>query len=164
MYLLPHAVNYGRFVFLAPSYDRYLYWLSVCNVGVLCQTVGWIRMPLGTEIGLDPGHVSDEDPAPLPHGKGHSSPPPLFGPCLLWPNGRPSQLLLSSYFLFVYEMYREPLNGFAPNSHERRVYSLTRISLMVKVKDQRSRSPGTKKRHFRPFRRPACGLCLVKHA
>ena len=27
--------------------------------------------------------------------KGHSS-PPLFGPCLLWPNGRPSQQLLSS--------------------------------------------------------------------
>jgi len=32
---------------------------------------------------------------PSPHGKGHSS-PPLFGPCLLWPNGRPSQQLLSS--------------------------------------------------------------------
>ena len=27
--------------------------------------------------------------------KAHSS-PPLFGPCLLWPNGRPSQQLLSS--------------------------------------------------------------------
>jgi len=106
-------------------------------------------MPLGTEIGLDPGHiVSDEDP--VPHGKGHSS-PPLFGPCLLWPNGRPSQLLLSSYFLLVYEMYREPLNGFAPNSHERRVYSLTRISLMVKVKDQRSRSSWTKNVIFGPF-------------
>jgi len=26
----------------------------------------------------------------------HSSPSPLFGSCLLWPNGRPSQLLLSS--------------------------------------------------------------------
>jgi len=23
-------------------------------------------------------------------------PPPIFGPCLLWPNGRPSQLLLST--------------------------------------------------------------------
>jgi len=30
-----------------------------------------------------------------PHGKGHSS-PPLFGAFLLWPNGRPSQQLLSS--------------------------------------------------------------------
>jgi len=31
----------------------------------------------------------------LPHGKGHSS-PSLFGPCLLCPNGRPSQQLPSS--------------------------------------------------------------------
>ena len=38
------------------------------------QTVGWIKMPLGTEVGLGAGHtVLDEDPAP--HGKGYSSPP-----------------------------------------------------------------------------------------
>jgi len=30
-------------------------------------------------------------------------------------------LELSVAFLFVYEMAREPLNGFAPNSHGRRV-------------------------------------------
>jgi len=36
--------------------------------------------------------------SPLP-GKGHSS-PPLFDPCLLWSNGRPSQLLLSSCFVY----------------------------------------------------------------
>jgi len=42
---------------------------------------------------------------------------------------------------------REPLNGFAPNSHGRRVWFLARKSLNVKVKGQRSRSPGTK----RPF-------------
>ena len=36
-------------------------------------------MPLGMEIGLDPGDfVLDGDPAP---------PPQIFGPCLLWPNG-----------------------------------------------------------------------------
>jgi len=40
-------------------------------------------MPIGTEVGLGPGHiVLDENPAP----QGYSS-PPLFGPCLLWPNG-----------------------------------------------------------------------------
>jgi len=85
-------------------------------------------MPLGTEIGLDPGHiVLDGNPAPRPK-KGAQ--PPIFGPCLrwsngwtdqdatwyggrprprpycgrwgpsppplLWPNGRPSQLLLST--------------------------------------------------------------------
>jgi len=52
-------------------------------------------MPLGTEVGLGPGDiVLHRDPA----GKGHSSPSPLFGPCLLWPNGRPSQQLLNACF------------------------------------------------------------------
>ena len=59
-------------------------------------------------------------------------------------------------FLFVYEIYG---NGFAPNSHGIRVWSLAR-SLNVKVKGQ---GHHRQKRHFRPFRRPACGLCLVKH-
>ena len=49
------------------------------------QTVGWIRMPLDTEVGsLGPGDiVLDGEPA-LP-SKAHS--PTIFGPCLLWPNG-----------------------------------------------------------------------------
>jgi len=39
------------------------------------QTVGWIKMPLGMEVGLGPGHiVLDGDPA-LPNEKGHSSLP-----------------------------------------------------------------------------------------
>ena len=38
--------------------------------------------------------VLDGDPAP-PQKRGHS-PHPIFGPCLLWPNGHPPQLLLSS--------------------------------------------------------------------
>jgi len=54
-------------------------------------------------------------------------------------------------FLFVCEIYREPLNGFAPNSHGRRVRSLGRISLRVKVKSQRSRSPETKNGIFGSF-------------
>jgi len=38
------------------------------------QTVGWIQMKLGVQVGLSPGHiVLDGDPAP-PHGIGHSSP------------------------------------------------------------------------------------------
>jgi len=42
------------------------------------QTAGCIKMP------LDPGHiVLDGDPAPPKRGTA----PPLFGPCLLWPNG-----------------------------------------------------------------------------
>jgi len=41
-------------------------------------------MPLGTEVGLVPGHiVLDGDPAsPSKNGA-----PPIFGPCLLSPNG-----------------------------------------------------------------------------
>ena len=35
-------------------------------------------------------NASNGDPAL--HGKGHNS-PPLFDPCLLWSNGRPSQLM-----------------------------------------------------------------------
>ena len=48
--------------------------LSVCNAGVCCRTVGWIKMKLGTEIGLGSGHtVLDGDPA-LPR-KGRQQPP-----------------------------------------------------------------------------------------
>ena len=42
-------------------------------------------MPLGTEVGLGPGHILlDGDAAPHPK---KINTPPLFGPCLLWPNG-----------------------------------------------------------------------------
>jgi len=41
-------------------------------------------MALDMEVGLGPSHiVLDGDPAPLPERR-H---PPIFGPCLLWPNG-----------------------------------------------------------------------------
>jgi len=40
------------------------------------QTAGWIRIPLGTELGLSTGDIAlDGDPAPA-HRKGYSSPPP----------------------------------------------------------------------------------------
>jgi len=48
------------------------------------QTAGCIKMPLGMEVGLSPDDfVLDGGPAPLPKGGG----PPIFSPCLLWPNG-----------------------------------------------------------------------------
>jgi len=76
--------------------------LCVCLLTlVYCgQTVGWIKMPLGTEEGLGPGHIvlfGDQ----LPPRKGAQQ-PPLFGPCLLWPNGRPSQQLLNSCSFIYY--------------------------------------------------------------
>jgi len=61
---------------------------STKKFGHVCcgQTPGWIKMPLGREVGFDPGHiVLDGDPAPPPP-KGHS-PPAIFGACLLWRNG-----------------------------------------------------------------------------
>jgi len=58
---------------------------------------GWIKMPLGTKVALGPGHVVlDGDPAPPWKG---AQQPALFSPCLLWPNGRPSQQLLSSCYI-----------------------------------------------------------------
>ena len=62
--------------------------LSVCLsvTFVHCgQTVGRIKMKLGMQVGLGPGHiVLCGDPAPPPL-KGHS--PPIFGPYLFRPNG-----------------------------------------------------------------------------
>jgi len=49
------------------------------------QRAGWIKMPLGTEVGLGPRHiVLDGDPAPPPKKR---TQPPILGLCLLWPNG-----------------------------------------------------------------------------
>ena len=51
------------------------------------QTAGWIKIVLGTVVGLSPGDlvVLDRDLAPTPKGGG--APSPIFGPLLLWPNG-----------------------------------------------------------------------------
>ena len=46
---------------------------------------GWIKTPLGMEVGLSPGDfVSDGTQPPTPKG---AEPHPIFGPRLLWPNG-----------------------------------------------------------------------------
>jgi len=56
------------------------------SANVRCgQSNGWAKMPLGMEVDLGLGDfVFDGDPAP-PEKK--HSPHPIFGPCLLWPNG-----------------------------------------------------------------------------
>ena len=59
-----------------------------------------IKMPLGTEEGLGPGDfVLDADHVPPKRG---TAAPRLFGPCLSWPNGCPSQQLLISCFMFLH--------------------------------------------------------------
>ena len=51
------------------------------------QMAAWIKMSLGMEVGLGPGDfVLDGDPAPLPK-RGAEPPTPIFGACLLRPNG-----------------------------------------------------------------------------
>jgi len=66
------------------------------------QTAGLIKMPLCMQVvDLGPGHiVLDSTPSPE---RGQL----LFGPCLLWPNGRPSQLLLSSCSWLLQSMSSE---------------------------------------------------------
>jgi len=57
--------------------------MSVLSITlVYCgQTVGSIKMKLGTEIGLSPGHIASVGvPAPPPK---RGTAPPIFGPCLL---------------------------------------------------------------------------------
>jgi len=87
----------GRTVFGRPFVKRF----GVCYRSVVClsvlfvclsvtlvycgQKVGRIKMKLGMQVSLGPGHiVLDEDPG-NPPPKGHS-PIPIFGPYLLWPN------------------------------------------------------------------------------
>ena len=44
-------------------------------------------MKLDMQVGLGHTVLDGDDPAPPPLKKGGTSPPPIFGPCLLWPNG-----------------------------------------------------------------------------
>jgi len=92
-----------------PQIRFVLYGLSVMLV--YCgQTVGWVKMPLGTQVGLSPGHsVLDGDPAP-PMERVTAAPKYCSGlraqarqpvsvncsPCLLWRSSCPSHQLLSS--------------------------------------------------------------------
>ena len=51
------------------------------------QTAGWIKIPLGTEVGLGPGNVVlDGDPAPPKRGTAPA--PVFFSPRVLRLNGR----------------------------------------------------------------------------
>jgi len=60
-----------------------------------------IKMPSGMKVGIGSGNIVLDGDVQLPHPplKGAQQPVPLFGSCLLWPNGLPSQQqqLLSSF-------------------------------------------------------------------
>jgi len=68
------------------------------------QMAGWIKTPLGTEIGLGPGHiVLDGDPLTRSE-RGTTVPHPLFAAHAYCGHGRPSQLLLSSCFRLLRQL------------------------------------------------------------
>jgi len=75
-----------------PFVKRSALYYHVClsETLVYCgQTVEWIKMKLGLEVGLGLSHiVLDGNPAPSKRGGGtvYNS-VQLFGPCVLWPNG-----------------------------------------------------------------------------
>jgi len=76
----PHCVRWGP---SSPSPKGHSP-LPQFSAHICCgQMAGWIKMPLGTELGLGPGDfVLDGDPAPLSK-KGHSTPPPNFRPMFI---------------------------------------------------------------------------------
>jgi len=77
----PHCVGWGPSSRLPqraqhrPQFSAYV----CCG-----QTAGWIKMPLGKEVGLGQGDIVLDGDSALPPQRGTA---PIFGPCLLWPNG-----------------------------------------------------------------------------
>jgi len=71
----------------------------LCNVH--CgQTTGWMKMPLGTEADLAPGHI---DGVPALHERGTAA--PIFSAHVYCGHGRPSQLLLISCIIAYIQEY-----------------------------------------------------------
>jgi len=102
-----HSINSRPFPFhpFLLTLDLQMWALFDTSVGphfsahVCCgqiKTAGWSRTPLGTEVGLPrPRRHCARWGSSFPTERGTTA--RTFGPCLLWPNGRPSQQLLSSF-------------------------------------------------------------------
>jgi len=96
----PHCVRWGPSSILKGAQQP-----SQFSAHVYCgQTAGWNKMPLGTEVGLGPGDIVLEWRPSSPPRKATQQ-PPLFGACLFWRNGRPSQQLLSCYLKFLHAIW-----------------------------------------------------------
>jgi len=63
---------------------KFLNWAPTsCRLGSI---LSWSTITFGTEVGLGPGHIAlDGNPSPIPQNR--PGQPPIFDPCLLWPNG-----------------------------------------------------------------------------
>jgi len=77
------------------------FWATVTSFA-LCYGTVVLSVTLvycGTEIGLGPGDIVLYMGIQLPPTERGTAARPLFGPCLMWPKGRPSQQLPSSCFI-----------------------------------------------------------------
>jgi len=59
----------------APQFSTHVY---------CCQMAGWIKMPSGMEVGLGPDEIVRWGPSSPAQKRTQR---PVFGTCLLWPNG-----------------------------------------------------------------------------
>jgi len=71
-----HSLVYGR---LFVKWFALCYRTAVLSVTLVYsgQTVGWIKMKLGMQVGLGPGHIVLDGDYPAPPQKGAQQPPPL---------------------------------------------------------------------------------------
>jgi len=74
----PHCARWGPSPFPKKGQSPPIFGHVYCG-----QTARWMKTPLGTEVDLDTSHIV-LDGSQL-SAKGAQQPPPLFGPCLLWP-------------------------------------------------------------------------------
>ena len=85
----------------APAKKWHSTHLTFWPMSTVARRLDGSRGPHSTEVDLGPGHiVLVGDPATPTRRMGHRY-PSLSGPCLLWPNGRPSQLQLSTCLTFL---------------------------------------------------------------
>ena len=91
------------------------------------QTVGWSKIALGTEVGIGPDDiVLDVDPAPSPTERDTAAPTFRLMSIDLWPNGRPSQQLLSSCLIIVDNLCSPVSNRTGSNEKQEILTNLTK--------------------------------------
>ena len=82
-------------------------WIVVLSVMLVhCgHTIGWIKMSLGTEVGLSPGHiVLDGEPAP-PTKRGTAAPSPIFRPMSTAANQTPISVTAKPSFYLALPLF-----------------------------------------------------------
>ena len=67
-----------------------------------------MKTPLGTEVDLGAGHIVLDGFSA--QRKGHSTPPPLLGPCLLWPRSPISATAELLFYIPVNKNYQNVTN------------------------------------------------------